>query len=94
MTVLAKTTIKGEQLEIALALIIFSVLKLNIPASSLKEETNLYELGLDSVSIMDLLISIEHEFDVLIDVEDLSEELFSNFGRLITFVRKKVHECD
>ncbi|WP_428241206.1 acyl carrier protein [Gynuella sp.] len=92
MTVEVTTQTTDAQLTSRTAALVIDLLKLNIPASSITEETNLYELGLDSLTITDLLLSLENELDITVDVEDLSEELFSSFGNLMAFVRSKTDE--
>ena len=72
--------------------IVTDVLKLHAESSSIDEETNLYELGLESLNVVELLTQIEISFDVTIDVEDLSAELFGRFGTLVDFVRRKIDE--
>lgn len=73
--------------------IVAQVLRSNaVDASLIADETNLYELGLESLNVVELLTQIEMTFDVTIDVEDLSAELFSHFGTLAAFVQRKIHE--
>jgi acyl carrier protein len=69
--------------------IVLKVLKLQLPPSALTDASNLYELGLESLNVVELLTDIEARFDIVIDVEDLSAELFAVFGRLAEFVRSK-----
>jgi acyl carrier protein len=76
----------------AIARIVADVLKLPGDWSPLEDETNLYELGLESLNVVQLLTQIEMTFDVTIDVEDLSAELFSRFGTLVAFVHRKIDE--
>ena len=92
MTVEMTTNPTETQLTNTTASLVIDLLKLNIPASSISSETNLYELGLDSLTITDLLLSLETELDITVDVEDLSEELFASFGNLMAFVRRKTDE--
>lgn len=70
--------------------IVLKVLRLEIPASTLNEQTNLYELGLESLNVVELLVDIEAAFDIVIDVEDLNGEMFAVFGSLVEFVQGKL----
>jgi acyl carrier protein len=46
--------------------------------------------GLDSIAAMTLASGIEEEFDIQIDDEDLTEELFANLASLIHYVDLKL----
>lgn len=47
-------------------------------------------LGLDSIAAMSLASGIEEEFDIQIDDDDLTEELFANLASLIYYVECKL----
>ncbi|MDK2125940.1 acyl carrier protein [Parachitinimonas caeni] len=68
---------------------VLDVLKLDLPTSAIADETSLYELGLDSLSVVDLLMAIESTFGIAIDVEELSAELFGQFLTLRDFLQQK-----
>ena len=70
--------------------IVLKVLRLEIPASSLNEQTNLYELGLESLNVVELLVDIEAAFNIVVDVEDLNGDMFTALGTLAAFVRDKL----
>ncbi|WP_224360664.1 phosphopantetheine-binding protein [Hyalangium versicolor] len=72
--------------------ILLETLKLDISPRDLTDDANLYELGLESLNVIALLSAIEKVFDIAIDVEDLSADLFSRWGNLVSFVEKKVDE--
>jgi acyl carrier protein len=70
--------------------IVLRVLRLEIPPGQITAESNLYELGLESLSVVELLTELERAFDIIIEVEDLSPELFEHFGALVEFTRAKL----
>jgi acyl carrier protein len=70
--------------------IAIKVLKLEMPASALNEQTNLYELGLESLNVVELLVEIEAAFDIVVDVEDLNGEMFAVLGDVAAFVQAKL----
>jgi acyl carrier protein len=70
--------------------IAIKVLKLEMPASALNEQTNLYELGLESLNVVELLVEIEAAFDIVVDVEDLNGEMFAVLGDVAAFVQGKL----
>ena len=47
------------------------------------------ELGLDSVGLFELVVSLEKELDILLDESDLTIEVFANIGTLADHVKKK-----
>lgn len=71
---------------------VLTVLQLDLPKDAITLETNLHELGLESMNVVELLTEMEARFDITIDVEDLSAALFSRFGNLVDFVVRKSDE--
>ena len=49
-------------------------------------------IGLDSVETLSLVAGIEKEFDIQIDDDDLTVDLFKNIGTLAEYVLKKMIE--
>jgi acyl carrier protein len=49
-------------------------------------------LGLDSVEVMSLAAGVENEFDIQIDDDDLTTELFQNLGTLARYVTKQLED--
>jgi acyl carrier protein len=72
---------------------ICDVLKLDIAPHEITAETSLYELGLESLRVVELLSTVEKQFGITIDVEDLSAELFERLGNVVEFVRRKIDEA-
>ncbi len=72
--------------------IVAEILRIDPTDAQISEETNLYELGLESLNVVELLTQIEIAYDITIDVEDLSAELFNRFGTLVDFVQRKLDE--
>jgi acyl carrier protein len=73
----------------ALEDILLDILHMEPGQVTLCEDSNLYELGLESLNVVELLTRIEGHFDIVIDVEDLSADLFQYYGRLLEFVARK-----
>jgi len=71
---------------------ILGVLRLDVSLDTINNETNLYELGLDSLNVVALLTDMETLFDITIDVEDLSAELFEKFSNVVFFVSRRLNE--
>lgn len=72
-----------------IAAIAAEVLRIDPADARIDAETNLYELGLESLNVVELLSQLETAFGITIDVEDLSSDLFGRFGNLVEFVETK-----
>lgn len=55
-------------------------------------ETDLFEIGLDSMIAIELIVHLESEFDILIDDDDLSMDNVRKISEIISFVNK-YKEC-
>ncbi len=53
-------------------------------------ETNLYETGLDSMAIMQLLLALEEEFIIALPVESVSRQNFSTVRSIAALLRNKM----
>jgi acyl carrier protein len=72
--------------------IIANKLDVNLAYDAIDENVSLFEdgLGLDSIAIVDLIVSIENTFSLSIEDEDLNAGLFKNLKILSEFVRNKL----
>lgn len=55
-------------------------------------ETDLFEIGLDSMIAIELIVHLESEFDILIDDDDLSMDNVRKISEIISLVNK-YKEC-
>jgi len=86
------STLTEQDIADQLREVVLNVLQLDLPQDAITLETNLHELGLESMNVVELLTDMEARFDLTIDVEDLSATLFSRFGNLVEFVQRKSDE--
>ncbi|MDQ1352527.1 MAG: acyl carrier protein [Acidobacteriota bacterium] len=72
--------------------IIANKLDVNLKLDEIAENVSLYEdgLGLDSIAIVDLIVSIEKGFSISIQDEELNADLFKNLTTLADFIRDKI----
>jgi acyl carrier protein len=72
--------------------IIANKLDVNLAYDEIDENVSLFEdgLGLDSIAIVDLIVSIENTFSLSIEDEELNADLFKNLKILSEFVRNKL----
>jgi acyl carrier protein len=87
---IADAAIAQTDLAATLRELVAEVLRLD-DGAQLGPEANLTELGLESMSVVELLTRIEIAFDIVVDVDDLSGELFGRFDNLLQFVMSKAH---
>ncbi|MEP4076751.1 acyl carrier protein [Haloferula sp.] len=60
----------------------------------LSAESDLFEAGLDSMGIMQLILAIEEHFDTVIDPSDLSRDNFATATRIANLIRSKQSTAD
>lgn len=51
-----------------------------------KNDANLFDLGLDSMSIIDLLVAIEEEFELELDESELKEDIFTSAHKIVDLI--------
>ncbi|PRG69086.1 phosphopantetheine-binding protein [Burkholderia multivorans] len=56
----------------------------------ISDDTNLFDLGVDSMNMTELLLQLEQRFGFTLAPEDLSSDLFTRFGNLVSFVESHV----
>jgi len=69
-----------------------TVLHLDPAVIVLSDESSLYELGLDSIIVVELLTELEVQFSITMEIDDLSEELFARLGNLVALVDSKLRD--
>ena len=72
--------------------IIADKLDVNIAYEDIDETISLFEdgLGLDSIAIVDLIVSIEKDFELSINDQELNVELFKSLTTLAQFIQGKL----
>lgn len=60
-------------------------------ASDVSSSMSIFELGVDSLSIVELIMSLEAALNISIPFEDLTEETFQSVMNLAGFLREKQH---
>lgn len=61
-----------------------------LDGKTLKTDSDLiFELGLDSVAILELILELENQFDLKISNDEISIETFNNLSNLITLIEEK-----
>ncbi|MBR8206019.1 acyl carrier protein [Burkholderia vietnamiensis] len=65
---------------------LLSVLSSTLSTELIVHDTNLFDVGVDSMNMTDLLLQLEQRFGFTLAPEDLSADLFLRFGNLVSFV--------
>jgi acyl carrier protein len=69
---------------------LLSVLGSTLSADLVVDDTNLFDIGVDSMNMTELLLQLEQRFGFTLAPEDLSSDLFLRFGNLVAFVQSHV----
>ncbi|MBQ9984762.1 MAG: acyl carrier protein [Oscillospiraceae bacterium] len=63
--------------------------QLDIDPATISEDTNIMDdLGADSLDIVELMMSVEEEFDITI--EDSDAQLFKTVGDVVNYIESKM----
>jgi acyl carrier protein len=60
--------------------------RLAVPVNTLKDEDDLFAAGLDSLAIVNVLMSLEERFDIELPDEMLQRRSFASIGRITATV--------
>lgn len=61
--------------------------QLGIEENAISEDTALEELGADSLALVEMVMSVEEEFDIQIEDEDM--EKFKTVGDVLDYIESK-----
>jgi acyl carrier protein len=71
--------------------LVIEVAQLKIAPEEISDTANLFnDCGMDSVSVINLVLSLEEHFDITIDESELDARVFQDFSRLGAFVDSKL----
>ena len=68
--------------------IILSILP-NVKRDQLSSQSDVFNLGLDSINAMTLVLKLQDAFDVQFEVSEISLENFRTPGNIVELLRKK-----
>ena len=70
--------------------LVIEVTQLKIAPESISDTANLFnDCGLDSTSVVDLVVGLEQNFDISVDDDELDVKLFQDLSKLAEFVEAK-----
>jgi acyl carrier protein len=74
--------------------LILEVTQMKISPAEISDTANLFnDCGLDSTSVVDLIVGIEQKFDIGVDDDELDVKLFQNLSVLAAFVEEKMESA-
>lgn len=84
-------TVALDSIKSKLKEIIIDDLNINLSADQIRDDISLYEdgIGLDSISIVNFIVTIEKRFDIQFGENEISSRLFSNINSLAAFIASK-----
>lgn len=84
----------GEETAIRTRKIMVDVLGLRLNPEDIRDDMSLYSprIQLDSLSMLQLLLAVEGEFDVQLDDEDVMEADLRTVGDLMQLLRRSIRE--
>lgn len=68
--------------------IILSILP-NVDCDQLSNESDIFNLGLDSITAMTLVLKLQDAFGIQFEVSEISLENFRTLGNIVELLRKK-----
>jgi acyl carrier protein len=83
-----------KEIELEIKNIIIEVLKLDISQNDIAVNDPFFTgtLGLDSINIINLVVTLEEKYDIIIDDDDLRIELFDNINTITQYIVNKIEE--
>jgi acyl carrier protein len=70
--------------------LVIEVTQLKIAPEAISDTANLFnDCGLDSTSVVDLVVGLEQHFDITVDDDELDVKLFQDLSKLAEFVEAK-----
>jgi len=79
-----------EEIAATIRSCLLSAIGSTMAADLIADDTNLFDVGVDSMNMTDLLLQLEQRFGFTLAPEDLSADLFARFGNLVSFVESHV----
>ncbi|CAB3786422.1 acyl carrier protein [Paraburkholderia fynbosensis] len=79
-----------EEIAATIRSCLLSAIGITMAADLIADDTNLFDVGVDSMNMTDLLLQLEQRFGFTLAPEDLSADLFLRFGNLVSFVESHV----
>jgi acyl carrier protein len=84
-------TLTGSEILAKLKALVIEVTQLKIAPEAISNTANLFnDCGLDSTSVVDLVVGLEQNFDISVDDDELDVKLFQDLSKLSEFVEAKL----
>ena len=80
----------ADEIEATTRKILADTVELQTPVERIGLEDNLFNLGLDSMTCMKVIVAIEAEFNFEFNDSDLHVNNFRNLQNLVSYIEKRV----
>ena len=60
-----------------------------IPDGGVNDDASVYELGIDSMSLVELIFKLEAELEIDIPLAELNESIFESLAALVTYLESR-----
>lgn len=70
---------------------LIKILKKRVDAKQIMLDSNLFDIGLDSVNFIQFVVEIEREFSIEIEDENLHIDAFENIGTLKLYIEARLN---
>ena len=86
------TALNPESIKLRIKDIIVNDLDANINATDISDDVSLYDegLGLDSISIINLIVLLEKKFEISFEETEISARLFGSINNLADTIHSKL----
>ncbi len=71
-----------DDIDAPLRALVIEALDLDLAPDQIKADTNLFDLGIDSLAVLRLLMAVQDKFGVEIPEDRLTAQMFERFGNL------------
>lgn len=68
--------------------VVLSILP-NINGEDLSESSNLFNIGLDSVNAMSLVLKLQNNFSIKFEINDINAENFQSVATIVKLIEQK-----
>ena len=75
-----------DDIDAPLRTMVVEALDLDIAPAQITADTNLFDLGIDSLAVLRLLMAVQEKFGIEIPEADLNATMFERFGNLVDVV--------
>lgn len=81
---------ESDGIQAGVKAVILDVLRMEMDPSEISADTNIFELGADSMVTVELVFALEERFDIQFDEDELRASMLESVGKITALVTGKV----